>query len=97
MRDKIYGAVKEYRQGGLLTGRGSGQQGAGLARNSHQFKGCQVQSFWQITIVGYFFCQNTEEDDAAWAAPRGHFLQGTFGEHCVKIGNHQRLIEGSVY
>jgi hypothetical protein len=38
-----------------------------LARVSHQFRWCQVQSFWQITIVGYFFCQNTEEDDAARA------------------------------
>jgi hypothetical protein len=36
-----------------------------LARISHQFRRCQVQSFWQIIIVGYFFCQNTEEDDAA--------------------------------
>jgi hypothetical protein len=38
-----------------------------LAQIYHQIRWYQVQSFWQKTIVGYFFCQNTEEDDAAWA------------------------------
>ena len=38
-----------------------------LARISHQFRWRQVQSFWQLTIVVYVYCQNTAEDGATWA------------------------------
>jgi len=35
-----------------------------LARSSHQFRRRQVQSFWQLIIIVYIHCQNTEENDA---------------------------------
>ena len=37
-----------------------------LARISHQFSRCQVQSFWQYITVICMYCQNTEEDGSEW-------------------------------
>jgi hypothetical protein len=56
-----------------------------LARISHQFRRRQVRSFWQKTIVIYVYCQKLKKMAPHGLTPQGHFLQGAFGEHCVKL------------
>ena len=57
-----------------------------LARISHQFRRCQVQSFLQQTIVGYVCCKNTTEDGAAWTDLRWTLCEFKKTEKLSKAG-----------